>query len=228
MNLDLITNEIFNQLMEKIKQQPMACDQTISKKFLQCEGEAVTISGVDQVFFDDIKDEKDYLRYEFLVIGKLTIDEMAATVNGLANNNKTMVLRQFLLNGKRVYVIEEGLEHRLYKDISNPEYYTVFREYEKQLNQFGVRIMSSAALRSVLAAEGKLTGPEIDKEEKMTASKNTHPSSSIEYSTEKKLITNELAKKLAVHSPIILKPGTLITPYAQDVFRENKTTITFI
>ncbi|HEY5555454.1 hypothetical protein [Acetobacterium sp.] len=228
MDIDLITNEVFNRLMEKVKPHQVKCDEITSKKFLQCDGDAVIISGYETVFLDDVKDKKEFSGYEFLVVCKLTIDEIASSVNGIAINDKTRALRQFLLNGKHVYIIEEGIEHRQYKAISNPLYYTIFREYEKQLIRCGVRIMSYVALESVLSSEEKLTTSGIVKKEKIEESKNKVSSSNLEYSTKKKLITYELAKQLVVEPEIILHPGTMITPYAKDVFKESNSTITFI
>lgn len=229
MDLELITTEIFNRVMEKLSLHQEERQDITNKKFLQCNGEALRISGYETVCLDEVKDQQEFKGYEFLVICKLTIDEIASSVNGVAINDKTRALRQFLLQGKHVYIIEEGLEHRHYKSISNPVYYNIFREYEKQLLQYGIRIMSSVALESVLVSEEKpaVSGIEMQEiTEEIKQIKNTDASSKSEYSTEKKLITHELAKQLIVESKIVLRPGTLITPYAKDIFRENNSTIT--
>lgn len=228
MDIDLITNEVFNRLMEKVNSPQVKCDEITSKKFLQCDGDAVTISGYKTVLLDKVTDKKEFSGYEFLVVCKLTIDEIASSVNGVAINDKTRALRQFLLNGKHVYIIEEGLEHRQYKSISNPLYYTIFTEYEKQLIRCGVRIMSYVALESVLNSEERLMISGTSKNEKIEEPKNIVSSSTFEYSTKKKLITYELAKQLVMEPKIILKSGTMVTPYAKDVFKESNSSITFI
>ena len=228
MDLELIIDEVFKRIMDKTRQNEMATEERPTKMFLQCDGSLLSIAGYETILLDTVKDKNQFRNYEFLVIRKLSIDEMAASVNGLAINEKTRVLRQFLLTGKTVYVIEEGLEHRAYKAIANPVFYNLFKDQEMKLIQYGLRIMTAVALESALGSEEKTISPEIFKKETSEQSAVSVSSSDIQYSTVKKLINHELAKQLAVEANIILKTGTLITPYAKDVFKESKTTITFI
>lgn len=233
MDLELIIDEVFKRIMDKTRQNEMVTEERSTKMFLQCDGSLLSIAGYETVLLDAVKDKNQFRNYEFLVISELSIDEMAASVSGLSINEKTRVLRQFLLTGKPVYVIEEGLEHRAYKAIANPVFYNLFKEQEMKLIQYGLRIMTAVALESALGSEEKKPSPEIFKKETSEQSAASVLSSDIQssdsqYSTVKKLINHELAKQLAVEATIILKTGTLITPYAKDVFKESNTTITFI
>ena len=228
MDLELIIDEVFKRIMDKTRQIEMPVEERSTKMFLQCDGSLLSIAGYETVLLDTVKDKNQFRNYEFLVIRELSIDEMAASVNGLVINEKTRVLRQFLLTGKSVYVIEEGLEHRAYKAIANPVFYNLFKEQEMKLIQYGLRIMTAVALEIALGSEEKKPSPEIFKKETSEQSAASVLSSDIQYSTVKKLINHELAKQLAVEATIILKTGTLITPYAKDVFKESNTTITFI
>lgn len=228
MDLELIIDEVFKRIMDKTRQNEMVTEERSTKMFLQCDGSLLSIAGYETVILDAVKDKNQFRNYEFLVISELSIDEMAASVSGLSINEKTRVLRQFLLTGKPVYVIEEGLEHRAYKAIANPVFYNLFKEQEMKLIQYGLRIMTAVALESALGSEEKKPSPEIFKKETSEQSAVSVLASDIQYSTVKKLINHELAKQLAVEATIILKTGTLITPYAKDVFKESNTTITFI
>ncbi|MBI4855546.1 MAG: hypothetical protein HY818_02215 [Acetobacterium woodii] len=228
MDLELIIDEVFKRIMDKTEQNEMATVAIPNKMFLQSDGNLLSIAGYETTLLDTVKDQNQLQRYEFLVITKLSIDEMAASVSGLSINEKTRVLRQFLLTGKTVYVIEDGLEHRAYKAIANPVFYNIFKDQETKLIQYGLRIMSAVALESTLIAGEKTVTPEILKKETLENAKVSVSSTGIQYSTEKKLVSHELAKQLAVEAKIVLKTGTLITPYAKDVFRESNTNITFI
>nr|WP_320026624.1 hypothetical protein [uncultured Acetobacterium sp.] len=228
MDLELIIDEVFKRIMDKTKQNELAAAAIPNKMFLQSDGNLLSIAGYETTLLDTVKDQNQLQRYEFLVITKLSIDEMAASVSGLSINEKTRVLRQFLLTGKTVYVIEDGLEHRAYKAIANPVFYNIFKDQETKLIQYGLRIMSAVALESTLVAGEKTVTPEILRKETLENSEVSVSSTGVQYSTEKKLISHELAKQLAVEANIVLKTGTLITPYAKDVFRESNTIITFI
>ncbi|PKM60877.1 MAG: hypothetical protein CVU99_05950 [Firmicutes bacterium HGW-Firmicutes-4] len=228
MNLEQITEEVINRVMAAINQSQIEVKESPAKKFLQCDGIEVSIPGYEAVAFDGFINKNDYVGYDFLVISKLSIDEMAASVNGVAINDKTRVLRQFLLIGKNVYVIEEGLEYRQYKAIANPAFYKVFKDHQKQLELCGVRIMSTIALESTFITEGKSTLPVITKKETREESTVGILSPAVKYSTLKKLVNIELAKELATEPNIVLKKGTLVTPYAKDFFRESNATVTFI
>lgn len=247
MDLERLIDEVYQRIIDKTKQEEITkavSKEAVSKeavrpgkKFLQCEGKVLSIAGYEAVLFETIKDKSQFRDYQFLVITRLSIDEMAASVSGLAINEKTRVLRQFLLTGKTVYVMEEGLEHRAYKAIANPVFYNVFKDQETKLIQYGMQIMSAIALETALDTGEKMVSAETIRNETVAESavrsgsnaiQSNEIKSSNKYTTVKKLINHELAKQLASEANITLKVGTLITPYANDVFRESNTRITFI
>lgn len=226
MDIEKLTNEIMHRLLEKIQSEQTESDATAKKMFLQSEGEAVSIPGYIPHDLENAKDINHLLEYEFLVLGKLTVDELASTANGQSINAKTSAVRQFLLTGKKVYIIENGLEHRAYKEVSNPVYYNIFRNYEKQLVQFGVRIISPMALEKVYSKE---TVSNLSTDVKACqVCDSSKESLTINYSTKKKLVTLEMAVKMANETTVILKPGTIITPSAKDIFKEKNTDIKFV
>ncbi|MCG8483168.1 MAG: hypothetical protein MJA31_07675 [Clostridia bacterium] len=226
MDIEKLTNEIMHRLLEKIQSEQTENNASAKKMFLQSDGEAVSIPGYKPHDLENAKDINQLLEYEFLVLGKLTVDELASTANGQSINAKTSAVRQFLLTGKKVYIIENGLEHRAYKEVANPVYYNIFRNYEKQLVQFGVRIISPMALEKVYSKE---TVSNLSTDVKACqVCDSSKESLTINYSTKKKLVTLEMAVKMANETAVILKPGTIITPSAKDIFKEKNTDIKFV
>lgn len=227
MDVERITNEVINRVMEMLKQEHEESLGIDGKKFLKSGGDETSIPGYNGVCLENGGDINEVLSYDFFMIDKLSIEEMVSVVNGNSINEKTRLVRQFLLNGKGVYINEAGLEYREYKDISNTVYYNLFSEYEKKMQQYGINIQSKAALEKEVMSKYVQDKSNDKRYSHLKAQEMVEEDSCIDYSTEKKLITNELALQLANESTIVLKQGTIITPFAKDAFRESNTTIQF-
>ncbi|MPW25532.1 hypothetical protein GC105_06995 [Alkalibaculum sp. M08DMB] len=223
MDIEMLTNEVVNRLLDQIQIQKKESMYDEKKRFLQSGGDIISILDYTPSALEHLDDIKNILTYEFLVIGELSMDELAAVANGVSMNNKSDVIRRFLLNGKKVYIIKDGLEHRSYKDIAEPTYFTVFEDYEKKILQYGIQVISPMALEKIYSS--KTVSPVISD---INDYKNCNESSSIHYSTDKKLITQETALKMTNETTVFLKPSTIITPSASDVFRENNINIEYV
>jgi ethanolamine utilization protein len=220
MDMEMITNKVVNRLMEMLKEEGEMTRGIDEKKFLRSGGNVISIPGYNAVCLEDGKGINEVLSYDFFIIDKLSVEEMVSAADGSNINEKTRLLRQFLLNGKRVYINEAGLEYRMYKGISNTVYYNNFVEYEKKLQQYGICILNKAALENDLMS--RFVKAKTENQDK------TEVDTYVNYTSERKLITNELAMELAKEPAVVLKSGTIITPFAKDVFKENDTRIQFV
>lgn len=229
MDLELVTNEVFNKLMKKLKENEVETITTNDKKFLQCDGKNLEIPDCQAIMLKNSTGKIKANEYEFLVIGKLSIDDMVSVANGLSSNDKTSAIREFILNGKEVYVLEEGIDYRHYKDISNPIYFNMLKDYELKISRFGIRILSSLALESIFNSKDTMTKSKNDAiQNNIKTHQSENRQQDIIYSSENKVITHKMAENLIDQKELYFKNKTIITPSAQDVFKENGTTITFI
>ena len=82
--------------------------------------------------------------YDAIVIGSLSAAELLHFSNTAVWNA--------LLNGTPVYLNEDGLEYRAYRATANRLLWMRLQEQEKQLQQYGVQLLSASRTRRVITA----------------------------------------------------------------------------
>lgn len=109
-----------------------------------------------------------------------------------------------LLGGKAVYLAEEGLLHRTLYSGANPAYYAMLEEYTARLAGFGVHLGARRDLARLLVRGESAPG---------APAQTNAPG----------LLTAEAARKLCRTCGGVLRlaPGTVITPLARDVLRDQ-------
>ncbi|MDC7288283.1 hypothetical protein NXH76_10745 [Blautia schinkii] len=81
--------------------------------------------------------------YDILVSAHLSIEAMACLALGVPGNEEAACILYSLLQGKRVYILERGLEYRSYRDRAHKTLYRLLQEYESRIGGFGVRIVGN-------------------------------------------------------------------------------------
>lgn len=81
--------------------------------------------------------------YDILVSAHLSIEAMACLALGMPGNEEAACILYSLLQGKRVYILERGLEYRNYRDSAHKTLYRLMQEYESRIESFGVRIVGN-------------------------------------------------------------------------------------
>lgn len=81
--------------------------------------------------------------YDILVSAHLSIEAMACLALGIPGNEEAASILYSLLQGKRVYILERGLEYRSCRDRAHKTLYRLLQEYESRIEGFGVRIVGN-------------------------------------------------------------------------------------
>lgn len=194
MDIENIINEVVDRLMRELQ---VSNNKT---KFIQCIDKKLDISGCEGIILEEKMNLEKINDYEFLVVEELNVDEMTAAARGLSINKKTKAIQKFFLNDKRVYILENGLEYRKYKEVSNKLYFNALAEYEKLLISFGACVVKQ--IKNINSFAKKNDVRELK-------------------DNSKRLVTEAIAYEMIDANQRTVSENTLITPSAKDVFSKN-------
>lgn len=133
--VDLIVQEVYKKLQEGGKS--TAKNKTaviIGKCDLKAAGKA--LEGCYNVVAYDEDIEADTI-----VVSELTIKAMAnlATLTG-TNDEENFIIKS-LMEGKKVYILKDGIEYRKYKQTAPKALYNKYLDFEKELKLYGVNVI---------------------------------------------------------------------------------------
>lgn len=152
--------------------------------------------------------------YALVLLDHVAPTLLADLALGRGNCAVARAVSEALLTGKAVYLAEEGVLHRAQYTGANPGYFAMLEEYTTRLASFGVHLGKRQALTRLLTQE---TDPPCPREQ---------PAAPKPLAAEAapKLLTAEAARKLcqSCGGVLTLAPGTVITPLARDVLRDQR------
>lgn len=80
--------------------------------------------------------------YEWIIAAQMSLDTMTQVALGIPRSKESACILKSLLEGKQVFVLQRGLEYRLYRDKAVKTLYRLYQEYEDRICQYGIRIIS--------------------------------------------------------------------------------------
>ena len=211
MDYDILVKDIVESICNNLN---IKCGD-ISKK------ENVIIMGnIPDNYYHILSEKYNVFSYEdhmelgdIVIITDFKIDLMSniATLSG--ENKKAQYIIKMLLQGKKIYVFEDGIEYKKYKGTSPKSLYNEFLDYENKLKSFGInfiKCLSEIEIKSY--KEEYLSNECVDVEDNKRSNF---------YIKNKKVISEgDLIKPyLDGKRTIIIDKKSIITPLAEDSVR---------
>ncbi|MCC0640875.1 MULTISPECIES: TIGR02536 family ethanolamine utilization protein [unclassified Clostridioides] len=164
-----------------------------------------------------------------VIVSKLCMRGICNLALGNSFSNEERFLLKMLMKGKKVYVLDEGIEYKLYKDTAPKALYNKYRAYEEDICRYGVKIIKN--LNEITLSERafseetfnkEILNEEILNEEKVKIDDNF----SIDL-TQKRLISESDLRKPMISGTkdIIVSKNSIITPLAIDFIRIHNITV---
>lgn len=176
-----------------------------------------------EIFDNDTKDS------DVVIVSKLCLRGICNLALGNSFSNEERFLLKMLMKGKKVYVLDGGIEYKLYKDTAPKTLYNKYRAYEDDICKYGVKIikdlneitLSEVAFNEIAFSEEKFK-KEILNEEKVKIDDKF----SIDL-THKRLISESDLRKPMINGTkdIIVSQNSIITPLAMDFIRIHNITV---
>lgn len=190
--------EIIRKVLEElkaleIKNTPKKKMMVLSREAVPCEKIKNRFSDTYEVVFVEGFSEED--APDALLLQELTPDELRQLSEG--KNTALGPVMECLMEGKPVYLEEEGLYHVRHKETCAKALYSLYEKSVKLLESYGVLLLKKETIQRGRPMEGKYSG--------------------------RNLITeNEVKKRMSSGEKILyVTKHTLITPLAKDLLKEH-------
>lgn len=161
---------------------------------------------------EDLNEDVVVDSYKYILIGSMTNKELVNIALGLPNDKISSIIIDFILRGKRVYVLNEGIKYHKYKDSSNIPFYNMMKSYEERLETFGINFVNEKEI-SGLFADNMRAKESVDE----NVDKNN------QYVIKEKIVTESLIRQIhqGGYTEVVTNKATIITPLAKDYIRTN-------
>ena len=220
MDFERLVEAVYQELACKLKQDKKQGSVCVLSHNRVPELERIFKGSSDIVYFS----KENYLEhdpYKMVLIPRLTVTMLANLANGIGTTVEEQFILYQLLQGQKVIVLQNGVEHREYKKQSPALLYKVYEEYEKKLKGFGVFFLYS----NELLKEPKQL--EEEKPEQLTEQELKVPCKKSSKITKRVISEADLQKiHLQNIKEITISDKSIITPLAKDFIRTHHLVIT--
>lgn len=224
MDIEKLINEISKEVIKRLKE----LNIEKKEKFLVLANGFDELNKLNELLgykYDLILyDEKITYTEEFkgVILNELSNSMLSFLALGLCIGPKEKLVVDFLLNGKNVYVLQEGIEYRKYQNEPQSQLIERYKSYENMLISYGVTILNINELLKSLSLGEKLSildncSDNVPKDinQKLREKKIV---------INKKLITESDLKKVFMYGvkEISISRKAILTPLANDFIKIHR------
>lgn len=212
MEYDNLVNLIVEELYKKLKETPNINDRR--KKAVIMQKDSV------EKYYEILGAEYNLISYDeaikdcdVVIVPKLCLKRMGNLANLTCSTKEEHFIIKMLMSGRKVYIIEDGMYYKKYKNTAPKQLYNKYLDFEKQLTNYGIEILSNSFNNTYKLEEAQPINnvPNIV---------NIDKSAEI---TNKKLITESDIRKHYIKGSrvIVIDSKSILTPLAKDFIRIN-------
>ncbi|MGO0881441.1 TIGR02536 family ethanolamine utilization protein [Clostridioides difficile] len=246
---------IVEELYKKINATNIGCIENKNRKKL------VVLYENDKSKFDLLSDKFNIEIFDnatkdcdAVIVSKLCMRGICNLALGNSFSDEERFILKMLMKGKKIYVLDEGIEYKHYKETAPKTLYNKFRDYEDDISRYGVKIIKS--LSEVVSSKIAFSEEKFNKEKfskdilnkevlnkemlnkdilnKEALNKEISNKEKIEIDdkfsidlTYKRLISESDLRKPMINGTksIIVSQNSIITPLAMDFIRIHNITV---
>lgn len=209
--VDLIVQEVYKKLQESAK-------STVKDKTAVIVGEYDLIAAGRALghSYNVISYGEKSVEGDVIIVSALTIKSMANLASLVGTNDEENFIIKSLMEGKKVYVLEDGLEYRKYKNTAPKALYNKYLDFEKELKLYGINL-----IEYIGNIVDKIPKKQCDKAESTIEIANPTVDEFCLEIRNKKLISESDLRKPFINGmkTLIVDKKSIITPLASDFIR---------
>ncbi|MEG1255496.1 hypothetical protein [Clostridium sp.] len=246
--VDMITQEVMKRIPRSTNNTEMNKEKVLVISYGEEElAKVKELIGHEYEIHIYDKADANLRNYEHIVVTNLCNKGLSSMALGLCNDSVQGFIIDSLFNGKKVYVLKEGIQYRKYSSTSNEALYNLYSKYECKIMSYGVSVVDEKSLLKSMklgvACNDELKGKscsmessivsgacmisnndihsKVEAQAKTEVSEDTVQSHQIVEINNKKLITESDLRKLYMNGikEVNIIKNAILTPLAQDFIR---------
>lgn len=242
MDMDKLVNAITGEVMRRIKEIQDKPNENLQRVLIATSSESRVYKSLENILssssyrIDNLENMNEDLDcYENIILCGLNNRELANLALGVQCGQQEQIAINGILKGKKIYLLEEGIEYRKYNSTSNKIFFSMYMEYERKLVSYGITLVRKDNVLEVLSAKDSCNpcqcacslqlqnevNNEIDNKSELTSLKEE---CNIRDFMDKKLVAESDLRKMIRDgiTAMNIRKRTVLTPLAKDFIRINK------
>ncbi|MDM8126968.1 TIGR02536 family ethanolamine utilization protein [Paraclostridium benzoelyticum] len=217
MDYDKLIEFIVDEIYKKLENQAVKENNDLPKCVLMWERDEEKYKFLNDKF-KVLNYNKDIKDCDVLVISRLCLRGLCNLAMGNSVSDEERFILKMIMSGKKVYVMEDGLEYKRYKQTAPKTLYNKYLNFEKEIKSYGVEIINNP--KSILN-ETKVNYKEEYVKDNTEIKVNVNLTENTLDLRSKKLISESDLRKPQINGidKILLGKRSLVTPLANDFIR---------
>lgn len=150
MNISSISKETLNrladQVMVELNRRWEAGSVETAPHPAKVSGRLLLLGNLPGAELKALQDRYEVIRegaaeWDVLLAAGLSVETMAYVAHGIAATDEAACILQGLLNGRQLFLLEQGLEYIKYRETAPKTVYLLYQNQEKRLRQMGIRFL---------------------------------------------------------------------------------------
>lgn len=219
MNYDNLVDLIVNEIYKKIQEQGLTTEDR-KKAVLLWDEDTKKYEGILGRDYSLVTYNESIKECEAIVVSRLCLRGLANIASGMSVSNEERFILKMLMMGKKVYIIEEGIEYRRYKNTAPAVLYNKYVGFEDDIKKFGAEVIAlngKVREEKPVIIESKSIKEEIALDEVVLGDTEE----GVLHIRNKRLITESDLRKPFMNGmkTVVVDKKSLITPLATDFIR---------
>lgn len=217
MDYDKLIEFIVDEIYKKLENQDVKENNDLPECVLMWERDEEKYKFLNDKF-KVLNYNKDIKDCDVLVISRLCLRGLCNLAMGNSVSDEERFILKMIMSGKKVYVMEDGLEYKRYKQTAPKTLYNKYLNFEKEIKSYGVEIINNP--KSILN-ETKVNYKEEYTKDNKEIKVNVNLTENTLDLRSKKLISESDLRKPQINGidKILLGKKSIITPLANDFIR---------
>ncbi|RDC51183.1 ethanolamine utilization protein [Acinetobacter sp. RIT592] len=217
MDYDKLIEFIVDEIYKKLENQGVKENNDLPKCVLMWERDEDKYKFLNDKF-KVLNYNKDIKDCDVLVISRLCLRGLCNLAMGNSVSDEERFILKMIMSGKKVYVMEDGLEYKRYKQTEPKTLYNKYLNFEKEIKSYGVEIINNP--KSILN-EVKINYKAEYAKDNTEIKVNVNLTENTLDLRSKKLISESDLRKPQINGidKILLGKKSIITPLANDFIR---------
>lgn len=240
MDMDKLINAVTEEVMRKVKVFQEQIDENSRRILVAASKESESYKSISNKI-DSFPGEIDSLEnmneeldcYENIILCGLDNRELANLALGVQCGQKEQIAIKGIFKGKRILLVEEGIEYRRYHNTSNKMFYSMYMEYERKVISYGITLVREENIFKAINMQNVCTTclcscalelqNEVNNESDIKNQVHSLEETNITDFTDKKLVSETDLRIMLKNGnkTMRIRRRTVLTPLAKDFIRMN-------
>lgn len=216
MNYDELINSIVEEVYKRIKENSVVVNSVTKKKAVVLWDKDMDKYSKISANYNVIAYEDGIRDYDVVVVSALCLRGLANLALGISVSSEERFILKALMMGKKVYVLESGIEYKRYKETAPKEIYKKYISFEREIRNYGIQVIDN--IEALLDARDVVKTNNVE----VSASLNETKEDVVELKNKRLISESDLRRpQIRGAKTIVIDKKTMITPLAADYIRIN-------